>query len=358
MNAMNAPEENAARLAQFEALLAPVSEAAPCGEDLEYSAEFLQLTQAAQSRPEAQYGSTVIPAEGPDWRRVEQQASALLARGKDLRVVALLVRAWTERGGVEGYRDGVLLVADFLDRYWDAVYPRLREEGFDEADPYPRLNALAPLFAPQGCLGGLRMQPLLGAGGLSLREVEGLLEGAQLDLPAYPGGRDRLLGELNQAWQAGHPALRAMRTASEAFARIDARFRDAFGAESQPDNERIATLFRRIAQAVGADRAEAVTQSEAPAAASADPDGQTSMAARPAVPAADVWRGLEIQQREDLGLLIEKLCRYLDSHEPSHPAPILLRRAQRLLQMNFYDIVRDLAPEGVAAIDRLNGPQS
>ncbi|WP_341679334.1 type VI secretion system protein TssA [Niveibacterium sp. SC-1] len=356
---MNAIEENAARLAQFEALLAPVSEAAPCGEDLEYSAEFLQLTQAAQSRPEAQYGSTVIPAEGPDWRRVEQQATALLARGKDLRVVALLVRAWTERRGVEGYRDGVLLVADFLDRYWDAIYPRLSEEGFDEADPYPRLNALAPLYAPQGCLGGLRAQTLLGAGGLNLREVEALLEGAQLDLPAYPGGRDRLLGELNQAWQAGHPALLAVRTASEAFERIDARFRDAFGAEDQPDKERIATLFRRIAQAVGADRVEPAPQMEAPADLAVGPDMQTPMApARPAIPAADVWRGLEIQQREDLTLLIEKLCRYLDRHEPSHPAPILLRRAQRLLQMNFYDIVRDLAPEGVAAIDRLNGPQT
>ncbi|WP_280529446.1 type VI secretion system ImpA family N-terminal domain-containing protein [Pseudomonas sp. Ost2] len=46
-------------------LLAAVSANSPCGEDLEYDAQFLQLERDAQGKPERSMGDSVQPAEPP-----------------------------------------------------------------------------------------------------------------------------------------------------------------------------------------------------------------------------------------------------------------------------------------------------
>ena len=72
------------QLAQIEALLAPISPDDPCGANLEYGdAAFTAFERAAQARPEQQIGSTIIPAEEPDWKAVGHRAVELLARTKD-----------------------------------------------------------------------------------------------------------------------------------------------------------------------------------------------------------------------------------------------------------------------------------
>ena len=124
-------------------LLADVAPDAPCGANLEYDAEFLQLQERATPRAEQQYGDTVIPAEAPDWRAVERLALALSARTKDLRVIACLARSWIEQHGIPGYADALALVANLLERRWDDLHPRLDADG--EPDPTLRMNALAEI---------------------------------------------------------------------------------------------------------------------------------------------------------------------------------------------------------------------
>jgi type VI secretion system protein ImpA len=52
---------------------------------------------------------------------------------------------------------------------------------------------------------------------------------------------------------------------------------------------------------------------------------------------------------------IGRICDWIERHEPSNPAPLLLRRAQRLMNKSFLDIVRDLAPNGVDQVEMLAG---
>ena len=42
---------------------------------------------------------------------------------------------------------------------------------------------------------------------------------------------------------------------------------------------------------------------------------------------------------------LERVCEWIERNEPSNPAPLLIRRAQRLMSKSFIDIIRDLAPE-------------
>ena len=79
------------QVANIEVLLAPVSADNPCGADLEYGdPAFAALDRATRGKPEQQIGSTVIPAEEPDWKAVGRQAVELLGRTKDLRNVPQL----------------------------------------------------------------------------------------------------------------------------------------------------------------------------------------------------------------------------------------------------------------------------
>ena len=54
-----------------------------------------------------------------------------------------------------------------------------------------------------------------------------------------------------------------------------------------------------------------------------------------------------IRSREDVLLLIDKICRYYSEYEPSSPVPLILSRTKRLVTMSFLDILKDLTPGGV-----------
>ncbi len=154
-----------------DTLLAPVDADTPCGDNLEYDADFLAMARAATGKAEQQFGSTIIPEEAPDWVQVERLASSLLARTKDLRVMLYLTRAWTQLRGLPGYADGLTLIHQAILRYWDALQPPLEFDG--EADPLFRINALADLGDKAALAASVRAAPLLksAAGEISLRDA-------------------------------------------------------------------------------------------------------------------------------------------------------------------------------------------
>ena len=57
-----------------ESLLQPISADAPCGQDMEYDATFLELDRASQGKAEQQMGDTIVPAQEPDWKDVSIRA--------------------------------------------------------------------------------------------------------------------------------------------------------------------------------------------------------------------------------------------------------------------------------------------
>src|SRR6266568_2808549 len=107
----------------IDALQTPLPGDDPCGPNLEYDPAFQALQDAAAGKPERQYGSTIIPAEPPDWAAVHQQALALAMRTRDLRVVAWLTRSAARVEGFCAAVRGLQLMRALLDRYWAQVHP-------------------------------------------------------------------------------------------------------------------------------------------------------------------------------------------------------------------------------------------
>lgn len=338
---------------EFADILTALDPRLPCGEDLEYDAEFLQLQQAAVERSEQQFGSTIIPAQPPDWREVERLARGLLDRTRDVRIMGYLTQAWTETRGLPGYADGLTLVADTLERYWDAVHPRL--DSVDDHDPMPRINALVSLGDHAGGARSARSSRLVNGvhGQLSLRDAESLLDGSRSDPDFYPGGRTRLIEHLRQAWLQQDEDLLALSAAVQALRRIQNQVADKLGQEWVPDYVGILRTLDVVMQVLGDNApmngagaltgdASSVAQQETAAQTSAEP------ASSPAAPVPVMrWQDAQIQSREEAAAMLSKVCAYFEVHEPSHPAPYLIRRAQQLISMSFHDIVKNLAPQGL-----------
>lgn len=78
----------------------------------------------------------------------------------------------------------------------------------------------------------------------------------------------------------------------------------------------------------------------------------------PALPEASVTIGAgnkTIRSRQDAILLLDQVLDYFQQYEPSHPAPILIRRSQKMIGMDFATIVEELLPESLASLLQLSG---
>ena len=116
----------------IEKLLEEVSPDSPSGEDLEYDPDFTELERVAQGKPEQVMGSSVIPAEEPEWKEVQKKALALLSRTKDLRVLTHLIRAVTRTGGLSGLSEGLKLLQELTEKQWETIHPRLDPDDDDD----------------------------------------------------------------------------------------------------------------------------------------------------------------------------------------------------------------------------------
>ena len=85
-----------------------------------------------------------------------------------------------------------------------------------------------------------------------------------------------------------------------------------------------------------------------PAAGAAAPSG--SAAPRPAAISG------EIANRADVVRMLDKLIKYYHETEPSSPLPMLLERARRLVPKNCFEIMEDLAPDGMSQLMVIKGP--
>ena len=122
---------------------APISPDNPCGENLEYDADFQAMGQASQGKAEQQFGDTIIPAEPADWNTVEKLATSLLGRTKRSSRHAGVNPCLDASSRAAGYADGLVLVQEALSRYWSNF--TLCWRVWRNRSVLPHINALAGL---------------------------------------------------------------------------------------------------------------------------------------------------------------------------------------------------------------------
>jgi type VI secretion system protein ImpA len=335
-------------LIDVDPLLAPISDGEPCGPDLEYDATFLALEEAAKGKPEQQFGDTIIPGEDPDWRQMQTLSQELCGRTRDIRVAVYLLRSSTRLLGLRAAAEGLQLIHGLLSQHWDHVHPKLDAD--DDNDPTMRLNALAPLVDGDSFLADLRKGGTGGRNGVTGRDIElafgkGQPPEGESFVPA-PG----VLQALQDA-QAGNEGLcEALAAMVDTAAAIDAIVTEK-ATVSGPE-------FRPLRLVLQAFR-DAAQQALGGAAAA---DGEGAASSEGGEGGAGGGGGFVVQgglgalrSRQDAINTLDKVCEWIELNEPSNPAPLLIRRAQRLINMSFLEIIKDLVPDGVDQVTKLAG---
>lgn len=329
----------------LESLLAPLAEAEPSGPDLVYDPEFTELELAGAGKPERQYGDKVYAAEPTDWVAVREHAMALSARTRDLRVALWLARCGARMDGLGAFAQGLQLVHGLMSQLWDSVHPQL--DSSDNNDPTMRLNALAPFTASDAALADLRAASIAPVrGSLTLRHLElglGKAEaGADETTPTETGVLEALGALLRDHADVAEQAQTAHATAVQISNLLEERVGAATAPDLAPLIKLLAMLKDAVARVGGAPSTDAAVQ------AAGDSGG--SAASQTGGVATGAIRGRSDAVRE-----LERICAWIEQNEPSNPAPLLIRRAQRLMDKSFLDIIRDLAPDGLVQVERLAG---
>ena len=332
-------------------LLAAVSATSPCGEDMEYDADFLHLERAAKGQPERSMGDSILPAEPPDWRNIQQQSLDLLQRSKDLRITHFLLQSSLALQGPVGLAEVLTLINALLREYWADLHPRLDAD--DDNDPTVRINALSGLTS-DATIRLLRESILTRSrtfGPVSLR--------AALNASGLMSFPDEQLGaqQLNAAFldsdpeqlQATHDALSAARAACEA---IEQQVSDQVGSAQGVDLSLLKQPLKQALQILSQFVPNGETSSREPEAVSDDNAPSADFAAAPAAPRPVG----DIASRDDVLRSLDKILAYYTRHEPSSPLPVLLNRAKNLVHADFAAIVRNLIPDGMSQFENLRGP--
>ncbi|GAA5182405.1 type VI secretion system protein TssA [Niveibacterium umoris] len=338
----------------LEDWLKPVSDESACGPNLEYDPAFLELEEAAKVQPDQEFGTDSsgnvrrIEGSGPDWPQVRRLSTALLTRTKDLRVAIYLMRALTRTEGFKGFAEGLALVHGLLDRYWEGIHPELDAE--DDNDPTMRVNALAPLTSVEAVVGDLREAWLVRtrqAGPVTVRDIE-VLAGK---LPARgdsPLTETQITGMLS-AGLAEDPELPSrVRAAFDGVKAVEALLGDKVGSAQAIDLKPILASLFSVRQLI-----ERVAPEASPAEASSDGEAIQAGASQGGIQATA--RPGEIRTREDVVATLERVCDYLKKNEPGNPVQLVLRRAQRMMNMNFLELLNDMAPDGLSQAETVVG---
>jgi len=338
-----------------EQLGQPISDELPCGEDLEYDPAFQEMEVLMQTTEEQEFGDTIIPGSGPDWKGVAEQVDNLNERTRDLRVLTYGALADLSLKGLKAFSESLKSINTCIEVFWNDIYPQLDAD--DDDDATMRLNSLQILNDYEMVSFGLERAPLLqvkGLGSFSLRDINiaegktkpagdeevketGLIQGAfgNADVETLTELKDGVTGSISE-----------LKRTIQLCGRL---------AKNAP-----AVSFDEILKVLGEIR-HAINK-YAPAAAiedvSSEEDETGQEQGSPVTEGGAIMSGAitgAINSRTDVVKMIDKICDYYSTHEPSSPIPLLMRRAQRLVPKSFIEIMQDLAPDGVTQVRVVSG---
>ncbi len=108
------------------ALLKPIPGTKPAGESVRYAGVYDAIQEARRADDDLNKGEWQTEAKVADWRAVINLATeALGTKCKDLQIGVWLVEALGKRHGFAGLREGLSLIRQLHEQFWDGLYPEI-----------------------------------------------------------------------------------------------------------------------------------------------------------------------------------------------------------------------------------------
>ncbi|MDP8730014.1 type VI secretion system protein TssA [Serratia marcescens] len=280
--------------------------------------------------------NAVDNARDINWHAIREQSAALLEQCFDLHVVLWFMRANLHIDGFSAVYQGITTI--------DGKYAEEGSTIFPQADMEPATDsfhaAALGWLATSSCLHEIKNSKIFPDTPLTTDELLNM----RMDEQEF----SEVVKVLGQA--DSYFAGRNMPSLKEQLSRgIDALERVENYANLQAEDYRLDCRQVRDYLALFSRQLLSLEQQELPeeiGAAPADAEAAEVPATLP---------GKYIRSRQDVILLLDQVLDYFQNYEPSHPAPILIRRSQKMIGMDFATIVEELLPESLASLNQLSG---
>ncbi|MFO7884469.1 MAG: type VI secretion system protein TssA [Desulfobacteraceae bacterium] len=372
----------------IDALLSDISPDAPCGNDISYDIEFLQLEQLAQGTEETQVGDHIQEHEEPDWKKVEKQSLQLLEQSRDLRLILYLMVSRLCLKGLPGFYDGLALLLGIVKRYWNDLFPQLDPE--DDNDPMERMNIIGSLSPPASMMSDQDVMKFIPR----LMTVP-LCKPDDVRLP-HPSLKDFLVasGEVSvpETETKNFPSqqiidaafeqtdVHALQTTDQILQEciknlqtLDHVLTEHVGSAMAPNFDRLDKILKQMQsktsiylerRGYGANTSflkqtqdKIKTYFSGKQAPSDEPQKETqNMTPSPAVPENQPLSG-QITSNQDIHKALDMIIVYYEQNEPSSPVPLFLKRAKRLVGRTFVDIIRNISPDAMPQVQMVSGEE-
>ena len=369
--------------------LSPLDGENPSGEDLRNNPRFLELERLTEPQVKLDYDDHNNPSSQSsvpiDWAVVLETAEELRPRGRDLRLLAVVVRALAGENGLAGAAEGLSLIAQSLDTHWETMHPALRANGPPADSALRRVNALRDLQNRNGgLLGDLQGRTFFSVaaiGTITGRDLEQcaldertVLQEAASGLNAsekseLAAAHAKLMGRVRAACSAfadnspeelaaikadGQAALSAL----DAIDKVINKRLESSGPvlpELRKFLERAATTLQRTGSKSAKPNGAAKPDGEPAAAPQGQAHQEQAHAAMQSSGGGATMLPDRIGSRDEVVKCLDLVVAFYDRTEPSSPIPHLARRIRKMVHMDFVELMEDLAPSGLKEFRLLAG---
>ena len=351
-------------LMDLDALLEPIAGDNPCGEE----GSLFALEEIVKEQGVGVIAGAEIESAEPNWLDLNDKSLEHFKSCKHLRTALFITLASMKRQGVTGFRDGLLLAQGMIERYWDTMYPALDpDESMGDPDGWmERENILNDMSAPLSTAGDtmkflqrLRETHLTNSrqlGRFSLRDIQAALAAGSDESGDAPK-MTLILGAFEDTPLAD---LEAMYTAlSESLETLDAiksALREKLTESTPPTFANLSGMLQDMKKPVHneLDR-RGYFASEAEAESEPEERGEDGDGGEGPVPKRGDMGAAGINTRQDVLKAFDLIYKYYSKSEPSSPVPLIMKRAERLVTANFFDIISDLSPGALSDIETITG---
>lgn len=320
------------------------------GPELDYDNRWLAFLTAKDGKPETQFN----PYEPPNWQKAIELIRELLDESRDIRLAIALLQAKLNIDGFKSLPDSLRLIKNMIQSQWASLNPRLDP---DDSDPYGRLNALDDLaMSTTSCFRDFRNSVVIShpqIGKICVRHFEYALDRSPAPEGEEVPTRVQIESFLNSGLVDVEQLLKSMDQVRSLLSEIPEAL-SVHGVESyrHPDFSEVQQCIKNIAVFVGTSTGGTVNNEIVDGTETLGTSSEITDKSNIAKQSGGV---MQVNNRADAVRAIDLVCTYLDREEPTNPASLLLKRARRLIDKDFIELMKDLAPEAAQEVARVLG---
>ncbi|MDR3496115.1 MAG: type VI secretion system ImpA family N-terminal domain-containing protein [Ancalomicrobiaceae bacterium] len=331
----------------LDAFLTPVKQDQPCGPDLDLEGDLQFMNYMARAEgllPETFFS---FDRNSIEYAKEFDQIGELCELTRDLRLIVLYAKLSILNRDTSSFAKAMTTAAAALAVWWDDIHPR-----GEDGDFMMRVATLQSLDDTPHVILPLQSSPLIDNrryGAVTFRSWQisnGSLQPRDSEQTPDPSTIERALLESDiEGIIARRDELLSISQSCQAIAKVSA---DKGGYDNQITLDKLQSVSTDIAAMLDhhvatRDPSRALGPLGASAEAEAESAGDAGAAVVPSGPASTIPAA--IASRRDATRALAAAAEYFAAYEPSSPALMLVRYAEKLMGKSFFEVVRALVPD-------------